>query len=142
LFSQIHGTRSFFDAGIHPLPKYLEPSAVFRSLFTQKRRFIKITAQPPPCTLPTYNSLKTTYLLIYLPTYPQPGHYLPTHQPHRSFSSICFVVCFLLVGALKGGGGPPANHKLPHQARGPPFLYSSRYFFFNFQCFKKKFKIQ
>jgi hypothetical protein len=105
LFSQIHGTRSFFDVGIHPLPKYPESSVVLRSLFTRKRRFIKITAPPPPCTLPTYNSLETTYLLIYLPTYPQPGHYLPTHQPHRSFSSICFAVCFLLAGASRGRGG-------------------------------------
>ncbi len=97
-------TRSFFNAGIHPLPKYPEPSVVLRSLFTRKRRFIKITAPPPPCTLPTYNSLETTYLLIYLPTYPQLGHYLPTHQPHRSFSSICFVVCFLLARPSRVGG--------------------------------------
>jgi len=82
----------------------------------------KITASPPPCTLPTYNSLETTYLLIYLPTYLQLGHYLPTHQPHRSFSSICFAICFLLAGATRGGGGgegkgalqPITNYHIKH----------------------------
>ncbi len=65
-------------------PKYPEPEV------------IKITAPPPPWTLPTYNSLDTTYLLIYLPTYP-PTWTLPTCPPTPSKFEFDLFCCLLLV---------------------------------------------